>query len=265
MAPTKKQQQVYEALLFLLEKGERPTVREVGALAHLSSPATVMKHLQALEREGLISMSGKSRGIEIRRHGGDGPSSPPETSSGPSSPLGPGAVIRRVGIPMVGRIAAGYPIAAVAERRSAEEMPADDFDWGEPGISALPTGLDPYPKLSIDPGVFAGSGDLMALQVAGDSMIEAGILSGDYVIIRRQPTVEDGEIAAIDVAGEVTLKRWHRAAGAPGAAAAEQGQSVRLVAANARFAPIEITADDHKEVRILGKYVGLIRGEVQLL
>jgi SOS-response transcriptional repressor LexA len=124
-------------------------------------------------------------------------------------------------------------------------------------------------------------------------MIDAGILDGDYVIIRRQETVEEGEIAAVLVNGEGTLKRWHHRIpeeapeekadrgnrGAfPGGAlpkevttqettqetARETAQeTVRLVAANERFAPIEITADDRKEVMVIGKYVGLVRGELR--
>src|SRR5262249_32950433 len=62
---TKQQRTILEAVLFFLRKGELPTVREVGALVGLRSPATVLKHLRALERENLISLSGKSRGIRI--------------------------------------------------------------------------------------------------------------------------------------------------------------------------------------------------------
>src|SRR2546422_5822740 len=62
---TKQQRTILEAILFFLEKGELPTVREVGALVGLRSPATVLKHLRALEREKLISLTGKSRGIRI--------------------------------------------------------------------------------------------------------------------------------------------------------------------------------------------------------
>jgi repressor LexA len=214
MAPTSKQRRIYEALLFLKEKGEIPTVREVAALVGLNSPATVMKHLQALEREGLIAMSGKSRGIKVLG-----------SESHPS-----------VGIPVVGRIAAGPPIEAVPEEETT---------------------------LNIDPKLFSGSGELMALRVVGESMIEAGILNGDFVIIRRQPTVEEGEIAAVQieeggVEGEVTLKRLSTS----GSGLEASGPSVRLIPANSRFQPIELNASDRKEVRILGKYVGLIRGDI---
>jgi SOS-response transcriptional repressor LexA len=140
--------------------------------------------------------------------------------------------------------------------------------------------------------MFASSGELVALQVEGESMIDAGILPGDYVIIRRQDCVEEGEIAAVLVDGETTLKRWHRqqrsgrsARIASGPAAVFSGgpsgklsrarqesketvetvETVRLVAANERFAPIEITEDDRKEVIVFGKYVGLVRGELRIV
>ncbi len=221
MSPTKKQQQVFEALLFLTERGEMPTVREVGTIVGLSSSATVMKHLRALEDEGLISMSGKSRGIRIIRSGSvDG-----QEGTGAT----PQARNRDRGIPVAGRIAAGRPLEALQE-------------------SAMP-------ELLIDPRLFSGSGDLMSLRVSGDSMIDAGILDGDYVIIRRQVQVEDGEIAAVEVDGDVTLKRWK------GRRPGDGGKEVHLVGANASFPPIEISAEDGKNVRVLGKYVGLVRGE----
>src|SRR5262245_48164072 len=143
MAPTKKQRQIFEALLFLRRKGEMPTVREVGALVGLRSSATVMKHLKALEREGLISLSGKSRGIRCLVRSLPDEALPErsfqdpflgESNSGSevafeeeafaegafrsnSSARRAGGIpasgIPASGIPLVGRIAAGAPIEAV--------------------------------------------------------------------------------------------------------------------------------------------------------
>jgi repressor LexA len=250
MALTKKQKQVFEALSYLMEKGELPTVRELGALVGLRSPATVMKHLRALEREKLITMNGKSRGIRIC-----------------NEPLGKG-------IKVVGKIAAGRPIEAV----SVEDVPTETSIEASAETSTE-TDSAGY-KIPINPEIFAGSGKLMALCVAGDSMIEAGILDGDYVIIRRQAQVENGEIAAVDINGEVTLKRWQRQRSLGerslgerplGRFAMEEEKSspgsqdsVRLIAENVKFPPIEISAADNKEVRVLGKYVGLVRGNLRL-
>lgn len=237
MPPTKKRQQVLEALLFLLKKGERPTVREVAELLGLRSPATVMKHLQSLEKDGLITMNGKSRGIRVV----DGvPEESDVSLERPSYQRAALVSAQQPGIPLLGRIAAGRPIEAVAEPLSSQ--------------------------LTLDPTMFSGSGELLALEVAGDSMIEAGILNGDYVIIRQQSVVEPGEIAAVDVDGEVTLKHWHRysptSVAVPADSPTSGVASVRLVSANSRFAPMEISAQSNKSVRILGKYVGLIRRRV---
>ncbi len=86
-------------------------------------------------------------------------------------------------IPVVGRIAAGEPIDSL----EGEE----DF-------------------LPIPPNGFASSGDVVALRVEGNSMTDAGILSGDYAIIRRQPEVENGQVAAVSIDGQGTLKVWRR-------------------------------------------------------
>jgi repressor LexA len=112
-------------------------------------------------------------------------------------------------------------------------------------------------ELPIDPRMFVESGEVFALRVEGDSMINAGILDGDYVIIRRQDTVEEGDIAAVIINGEGTLKRWHSRS------ADGTMQHVRLEPANERFDPIEITEDDAKEIMVFGKYVGLVRGNLR--
>lgn len=315
MAPTKKQRMILDAILFLLRRGEIPTVREVGTLVGLRSPSTVLKHLRALESEGLLSLSGKSRGIRIadpdllaellapedaaavaaETEGGE----PREdgTSASPSAPQGEAdrrfyeldpsqiaaerarevldTVVSRgnvlqacfskltAGVPVLGAIAAGQPIEASTGRFD----PPADSDEARP------------PSLPLDPRLFATSGDLIALRIEGDSMIEAGILHGDYAVVRRQDEVEEGEIAAVLIDGEATLKRWHlaRSAGTAGTGAEEDasqrggaapaagrsggnGSSVRLEPENARFEPLVVTEEDRKEVLVIGKYVGLVRG-----
>ena len=343
MPLTKKQLQILEAILFLIRRGELPTVREVGALAGLRSPATVSKHLKALAAEKLISISGKSRGIRIAdpellasilgdevaadllQEGGSQKNLPAssgqeaprqETPSGRRSGSEMAATRARgtilqahfpklsdktVGLPIVGRIAAGQPILTQAD---------------------APDSADPLqePTLAIDPHMFAATGDLVALKVQGDSMIDAGILDGDYVIIRRQESVENGEIAAVLVNGEGTLKRMYHikdslqksaardksaersrsgSAGedsakrpstreeidalfdddrveddsptsftcleGKGSSADPLEETVRLKAANERFDPITIQASDQKEVLVFGKYVGLVRGDLRIL
>jgi SOS-response transcriptional repressor LexA len=299
---TKPQQMVLDAIRYFLRKGEVPTVREVGALIGLRSPATVLKHLRALEKEKLISLSGKSRGIRLAvissfaqphlapreaamlQHGTLKNGEPLDESSqggsfqagafqagafhdgtlqdqrksllqqsrdslvsrGPldmttqrvlSFPRIPGAA-RFPGVPVVGAIAAGKPF------ESYQESSSD----GNPNQGT--------PQITIDPRMFNESGEILALQVHGDSMMQAGILDGDYAIIRRQNTVEEGEIAAVIINGEGTLKRWHTRS-------CQGKKTVSLHPANEHFDPIDITEESAKDVLVFGKYVGLVRGNLR--
>lgn len=120
-------------------------------------------------------------------------------------------------VPVVGRIAAGTPILAV-----------ENIEGG----------------LVIDKELFKGD-EFFAVQVKGDSMIEDHIQEGDYVILRRQATAEKGDVVAVLVDDEVTLKRFH-----------SKGRQIELRPANKRLRPLRFGAD---EVRILGKMVGLVR------
>ena len=110
--------------------------------------------------------------------------------------------------------------------------------------------------ISIDPRMFTESGEIIALQIHGDSMVQAGILDGDYAIIRRQNTVEEGEIAAVIINGEGTLKRWRTSS-------CQGKKIVSLHPANEHFDPIEITEENAKDVLVFGKYVGLVRGNLR--
>lgn len=95
----------------------------------------------------------------------------------------------------------------------------------------------------MDEEVLARGGTFFALRVKGESMIEAGILSGDYVIVRQQPSVENGEIAAALLDHEATVKRIYR-----------EADYVRLQPANAQMAPLLV-----REVQLLGKVVSVLR------
>ncbi len=125
------------------------------------------------------------------------------------------------GIPLLGKIAAG---AAQEAMENPEEM------------------------LPVPPQLFRGT-ELFALRVKGDSMKDAGILPGDIAVMNRQQNVEDGEIAAVLLDNDATLKYWYRRRG-----------SVVLRGANPSFPDIIITRDDEvRPLRILGKFVGLLR------
>jgi repressor LexA len=208
---TKRQQQIYEYVVRYAEKhGYPPTVREIGDAIGLASPSTVHAHLANLEREGYVRRDPtKPRALELV---GRERRSPPE------------AVARDLGkvrvLPLVGQIAAGGPLLA-------EENIEDYLAVPEP----LSTG-----------------GEEFLLRVRGDSMVEAGILPGDYVVVRKQQTARDGEIVVAlagedDTADEATVKRFFR----------EDGR-IRLQPENAAMEPLF-----PRHVQVLGKVIGVFR------
>ncbi len=121
-------------------------------------------------------------------------------------------------VPLIGRVAAGEPILAI---ENFEETIAVD-------------------------GSFAPGSEVFALQVEGDSMVNVGILDGDYVLARYQTTANQGEIIVAIIDGEATVKRYH-----------VDGDGVELVAENETYEPIIV--DSHQEFRIAGKIVSLMR------
>lgn len=183
-------------------QGYPPTVREIGAAVGLCSPASVQGHLSALEALGYIRRgSAKRRALEIVKPAG-------KVSGDP-------AVAWQVGMPLVGRVAAGVPVLA-------EDNIEDTLD---------------IPKyLGGDTGCFA-------LRVAGTSMINAGILDGDIVVVRQQETADDGDIVVALLEDEATLKRFYREAG-----------QIRLQPENDAMEPIFT-----KDPRIVGRVTGVLR------
>jgi repressor LexA len=122
--------------------------------------------------------------------------------------------------PLLGHIAAGEPILAA--------------DYADEMV--------PLPK-----SLCAGAESVFLLEVKGESMVEDGILSGDYVLVARDQNVRDGDIAAVRVEDEATVKRIYR-----------EGRRIRLQPANSAYEPI-ILEDDGRSVAVVGKVVGLIR------
>lgn len=199
-----------EILLFIEEsiarQGYPPTVREIGAAVGLCSPASVQSHLTALEAKGLIRRgSSKRRALEVVKAR---PSHPPSTAA-----LPPTGGPRRV--PLVGRVAAGQPVLAVEN--------IEDH---------------------IDVSTFLGdSGDCFALRVSGNSMINAGILDGDVVLVKKQEHAGDGDIVVALLDDEATLKRFFR-----------EADQVRLQPENDSMPPIFT-----REPRIVGRVTGVLR------
>ncbi|MBI5083949.1 MAG: transcriptional repressor LexA [Acidobacteria bacterium] len=195
MALTPRQKEVLDFLVEYTERqGYSPSFDEIARGLQLASLATVHKHITALEQKGYLKRRyNESRSIEVsadyrmaereRVHG---------VSSAPAE------------VPLLGRIAAGAPVEAVA---SPETLNFADF---------------------------AKSAETYALQVKGDSMIEDHICSGDFVLVERTPNVRDGEIVVALVDGmETTLKRFYR----------EPEGMVRLQPANSSMEPIRVSGD----------------------
>ena len=209
---SKRQAEIFDFVVKYAEKhGYPPTVREIGEAVGLASPSTVHAHLANLERAGLLRRDPtKPRALEVVGRGRR-----PAAGAPVAAPV---AEPHR--LPLVGEIAAGGPL--LAEENVEEYL-------------AVPEPL-------------SRGGEEFLLRVKGDSMIDAGILEGDYVVVRRQQTARDGEIV-VALAGddeateEATVKRFFR----------EEGR-VRLQPENSALDPL---FPDH--VQILGKVIGVFR------
>lgn len=216
---TERQQRIMEAIRSsLASRGYPPTMREIGDAVGLASPSSVKYQLQVLEEKGYLRRDPIStRAIEIvapdddvaiaATDGGDGRHL--TLHDGTSTAAAPSFV------PLVGRIAAGGPLLA-------EQAVEDVF---------------PLPRRLV------GDGDLFLLKVVGESMIEAAICDGDFVVVRQQQVAENGEIVAAMIDGEATVKTFKRTDG-----------HVWLLPANPAFSPIDGT-----DAEILGRVVSVLR------
>ena len=215
---TPRQRLVLETIRSSVERrGYPPSMREIGELVGLTSPSSVKHQLMALERKGYLRRDpNRPRAIEVM-HPDDSRSISALVDDG----HGDDELARRESaptpsyVPVVGRIAAGGPILA-------EQVVEDVF---------------PLPRQLV------GDGDLFLLKVVGDSMIEAAICDGDWVVVRRQPVAENGEIVAAMIDGEATVKTLRRGDG-----------RVWLLPQNSAYAPIP--ADD---AVVLGRVVSVLR------
>ncbi len=209
---SKRQQRILEFLIeYVEENGYPPSIREIGAAARISSTSVVSYNLRRLEERGYISRDREiSRGLKL--------------TTAARTQMIPEAVVR---LPLLGRIVAGAPIP----------VPASDF----------PLMGDETIELTRD---FLGDPEgLYALQVEGNSMVDALVHDGDIVVMRHQQRVENGEMAAVWLrdSGEMTLKRFYQ----------EEGGRVRLQPANPTMRPIYV--DDSRQVEVQGKVVMVIR------
>ena len=216
---TGKQHQLLSYLIdYQAEKDITPSFDEMRAAIGLASKSGIHRLVSALEERGYIrKLPNRARAIEILRHPGNGPEAYKASTNVIMADFTP-ANSAIVQLPLLGRIAAGTPIEALSDPSSYMDVPA---------------GL-------------VTSGEHFALEIVGDSMVEAGIHDGDMVIIRRSDTASSGEIVvALIEDSEATLKTFRREAG-----------RVALEPANSAYETRYFSTD---KVRIQGRLTGLIR------
>lgn len=217
---TRRQRQVLQVIRdHVAEFGYPPSIRQVGELAGLASPSSVVHQFKVLEERGFIRRDPNlPRAMELLRTAPEQASANPSPST-PEVELDPASSYNTTGtsvqVPLVGRIAAGGPILA-------EERVED--------VLALPRQL-------------VGSGQHFLLEVKGDSMVDAAICDGDWVVVRQQNDAVNGDIVAALLDDEATVKTYKRTPG-----------QVWLLPHNPAYDPI-----DGNHATIMGKVVALLR------
>jgi repressor LexA len=206
---TPRQRRVLEVIRDWVERlGYPPSVREIGEAVGLTSTSSVAHQLRALERKGYLRRDpNRPRAVGVRP--ADASTDLPEQAG--EEPARPTPTY----VPVVGRIAAGGPVLA-------EEAVEDVF---------------PLPREIV------GEGTLFLLRVVGDSMVEAAITDGDWVVVRQQPTADNGDIVAAMIDGEATVKTFKRRDG-----------HVWLLPHNPAYQPIP-----GDEATVLGRVVAVLR------
>lgn len=208
----------------LEETGISPSFEEMKEALDLKSKSGVHRLISALEERGFLRrLPNRARALEVIREPGDttparaAPVSDNVVAIPAPAARAPEAANDVIELPLHGRIAAGAPIEALE------------------GQTTLPV-----------PAALLGPGEHYALEVSGDSMIEAGIFDGDFALVRRTNTARDGEIVVALVRGEEATLKYLR----------KEGGKVRLDPANATYDPQFYRPD---EVEVQGKLAGLLR------
>jgi repressor LexA len=207
------------------ERGYPPTIREIGEALDIASTNGVNDHLKALEKKGFLQRDPvKSRaviptsaardvlGLDER---GKVVSLAARREARASAPG------RTLQVPIIGRVAAGQPI--LAEERVEDTVQVDSFFLGT-------------------------TKKVYGLRVQGDSMIGDGILSGDYIFVKKQLHADDGDIVVALIDDEATVKRVYF-----------EGDRVRFQPSNPRMAPIYVRREDFRSTMLLGVVVGVYR------
>ena len=194
------------------ERGYPPTLREIGEYMGIRSTNGVNDHLRALERKGYLRREDmKSRALKLVSGMGTPAAAPPKAAEDDDL----------IEVRILGRVAAGLPLLA-------EENVID--------------------TVRVDRMLVRGGREVFGLRVTGDSMIEAGIMSGDYIFVKKQSTAERGDIVVALIGDEATVKHFF-----------PERDYVRFQPANSQMAPILVRASDFKSTMLLGKVVGVYR------
>ncbi len=206
---TARQEQVLHFIReSIIDRGYPPTLREIGAHMGIRSTNGVNDHLRALERKGYLTRE-DMKSRALR------PKDMDFTSS--KKKHGDDDLIE---IPILGRVAAGMPLYA-------EEQLLDKVLMGRSLMRA---------------------GEIFGLKATGDSMIEAGIMNGDYVFVRKQAVAQRGDIVVALIGDEATIKRYY-----------PEKDYIRFQPDNSTMAPILVRASDFKPTMLLGVVVGVYR------
>jgi repressor LexA len=212
---TQRQRDILDFIATSIDRrGYPPTLREIGEHFGIRSTNGVSDHLKALEKKGFLAREDlKSRAMRPVASGR--PGTIPDLGGGPRF----GQELCEV--PLVGRVAAGQPLLAV--ENVEDTVVVDRFFIGS-------------------------SREVFALRVVGESMVDDGILDGDYVFVRKTPTASRGEIVVAMIDGEATVKRFF-----------PEGDLIRFQPANAAMQPIFVRQSEFRSVDILG-VLGVVIG-----
>lgn len=229
---TERQQQILDFITGSInERGFPPTLREIGEHFGIRSTNGVNDHLKALEKKGHLRREDlKSRAMrpvaldnvvslaERRHRSGQGPVGELASAVAMPAPVSDEDLIE---IDIIGRVAAGQPILAV---ENVEDT------------------------VRIDRVLVGGHREVFGLRIVGESMIEDGILDGDYVFVKKTATARPGDIVVAMIEGEATVKRYF-----------PEGDRIRFQPANSNMSPIYVRKAEFRSVDIIGIVVGVYR------
>jgi repressor LexA len=219
MELTFRQKEVFNFIRsFIKERGYPPSVREIGDHFHIY-PRAAFDHLKALEKKGYLKRRGSmSRGLEVLVFQGSEPYGSYQRAGPYGEPSKKEGKLPIREIPVLGRVAAGKPTLAVEHVEGTIPLPSE---WVK-------------------------GREVFLLKVRGDSM-SPYILPDDYVVVRSQPSAENGDVVVTLVGEEATVKRFFK-----------KGRKIELKPDNERWETIQIE-EGSGEVQILGKVVGVFR------